>query len=138
VNCLVPRDPGIRIASQNRNYSQSFYELDFVESGARSSPLSLAWLSGAQKPLGMAGLLLVAWLALLWGQRAKNVKHVDQYSAVTLPPLSWPDSLSTRRTSLFLRHLSTSRRKRGYRYCRDIAALPVGVGRRTRMQSRGR
>jgi hypothetical protein len=70
VNCLVPHDPGIRIVSQNRNYSQSFYELDFVESDARSSLLSLAWLSGAEKPLGTAGLLLVAWLALLWGQRA--------------------------------------------------------------------
>src|SRR5580765_6648449 len=28
VNVLVPRDPDIRIVSQNRNYSQSFYELD--------------------------------------------------------------------------------------------------------------
>jgi hypothetical protein len=77
VNCLVPRDPGIRIVSQNRNYSQSFYELDFVESGARSSALSLAWLRGVQKPLGTAGLLLLAWLALLWGQRARPVKQVD-------------------------------------------------------------
>jgi hypothetical protein len=77
VNCLVPRDPGIRIVSQNRNYSQSYYELDFVESGARSSPPGLAFLSGVQKPLGTAVFLLVAWLALLWGQRARPVKHVD-------------------------------------------------------------
>ena len=28
VNCLVPRDPGIRITGQNRNYEQSFYQLD--------------------------------------------------------------------------------------------------------------
>src|SRR5690348_8195960 len=27
VNCLVPRDPGIRITAQNRNYWQSFYQL---------------------------------------------------------------------------------------------------------------
>jgi len=31
VNCLVPRDPDIRILAQNRNYSQSFYELDFTQ-----------------------------------------------------------------------------------------------------------
>jgi hypothetical protein len=72
VNCLVPRDPDIRILAQNRNYSQSFYELDFVQAGVRSNPRSLTtWLAGAQKPLGTIALLLLAWLALLWGQRAK-------------------------------------------------------------------
>src|SRR5262249_50613777 len=30
VNCLVPRDPDIRIVAQNRNYSQSHYQLDYV------------------------------------------------------------------------------------------------------------
>ena len=29
VNCLVPRDPDIRITAQNRNYQQSFYQLDY-------------------------------------------------------------------------------------------------------------
>jgi hypothetical protein len=76
VNCLVPRDPDIRILAQNRNYSQSFYELDFVQAGARSNAQSLTWLAGAQKPLGTVALLLVAWLALLWGQRPKPVKRL--------------------------------------------------------------
>ncbi len=61
VNCLVPRDPDIRIVAQNRNYSQSLYELDFAQAGERS---------GVEKPLGTVALLVVAWLALLWGQRA--------------------------------------------------------------------
>lgn len=61
MNCLVPRDPDIRIVAQNRNYSQSLYELDFAQAGERS---------GVEKPLGTVALLVVAWLALLWGQRA--------------------------------------------------------------------
>src|SRR6185436_6744129 len=31
VNALVPRDPNIRITSQNRDYAQSTYEMAFVE-----------------------------------------------------------------------------------------------------------
>jgi len=74
VNCLVPRDPDIRILAQNRNYSQSFYELDFVQAGGRSNSLTVAWMQGIRQPLGTVALLLFAWLALLWGQRAKAVK----------------------------------------------------------------
>jgi hypothetical protein len=37
VNCLVPRDPDIRIVAQKRNPLQSFYELDYVQSRARLS-----------------------------------------------------------------------------------------------------
>jgi hypothetical protein len=76
VNCLVPRDRDIRILAQKRNYSQSFYELDFVQAGAPSNSRSLAWLAGVQKPVGTIGLLLIAWLALLWGQRAKTGRRV--------------------------------------------------------------
>jgi hypothetical protein len=74
VNCLVPRDPAIRILAQKRNYSQSSYELDFVQAGAPSNPLSLASFAGFQKPLGIAALLLAAWLALLLGSCHKAVK----------------------------------------------------------------
>ncbi len=35
VNCLVPRDPAIRVTAQNRNYRQSFYQLDYVQAGVR-------------------------------------------------------------------------------------------------------
>jgi hypothetical protein len=52
VNCLVPRDPRIRITAQNRNFSQSRYELDYEQMDAESQPLSLGlwtdrliWLS---------------------------------------------------------------------------------------------
>ncbi len=34
VNCLMPSDPDIRVAGQQRNATQSTYELDFVEGGA--------------------------------------------------------------------------------------------------------
>jgi len=44
VNCLVPRDPNIRIATQNRNYSQSLYELKYEQAGVYSVPsLSVLW-----------------------------------------------------------------------------------------------
>lgn len=58
VNCLVPRDRDIRIVSQNRNYSQSQYEMDFEVAGAGT-------LRGGRKPLETAGLLVAAWLALM-------------------------------------------------------------------------
>jgi len=75
VNCLVPGDHDIRILAQNRNYSQSFYQLDFAQAGAQSTALSLAWnlwTPGIGKPLGTIALLLFAWLALLW-RRPSNV-----------------------------------------------------------------
>jgi hypothetical protein len=41
VNCLVPRDKDIHVTAQNRNELQSFYQLEYVQAGARSdsSPL---------------------------------------------------------------------------------------------------
>jgi len=41
MNCLVPRDPGIRILAQNRNENQSFYQLDYAQAG--NSSLSGFW-----------------------------------------------------------------------------------------------
>jgi hypothetical protein len=82
VNCLVPRDPHIRILAQKRNYSQSRYELDFTHEGARSNSLILASIAGIGKPLGTAALLLFAWLALLVGLRAKPSQR-------TSPELPW-------------------------------------------------
>jgi hypothetical protein len=70
VNCLAPRDPDIRILAQNRNYSQSFYELEFVQPGVSADLLSLNWLPGARMPLAAIALLLAACRALLWRQRA--------------------------------------------------------------------
>ena len=64
VNALVPRDHDIRIVSQNRNYSQSQYEMDFEAAGAGP-------LRGGRKPLETAGLLVAALLAFLMGTRGK-------------------------------------------------------------------
>ena len=73
VNCLVPRDPDIRIVAQNRNYSQSHYELDYAEAGVSfsSSPLSFAWWSGDLGWLSTLALFLFARFALRSRQRAR-------------------------------------------------------------------
>ena len=63
VNCLVPRDPDIRITAQKRNYEQSFYQLEYQQAGIRTGPLSAAWWSGAPGLLGAATGLLFARLA---------------------------------------------------------------------------
>ena len=34
VNCLVPRNPAIRIEAQKRNYDQSFYELSYTQAAS--------------------------------------------------------------------------------------------------------
>ena len=52
VNCVVPRDPNIRIVAQKRNYGQSSYELDFTGSRA-------AW-AAISAPGGAGVLLLLA------------------------------------------------------------------------------
>src|SRR4051794_5543454 len=45
VNCLVPRDQHLQIVAQNRNVDQSFYELEFVQSGGHSDVWASQWLS---------------------------------------------------------------------------------------------
>jgi hydrogenase/urease accessory protein HupE len=49
VNCLVPSDPNIQITAQDRNYDQSFYQLDFTKTGLRATSL-------------FVGSLLLGWL----------------------------------------------------------------------------
>ena len=70
VNSLVSQDPDIRFLAQNRNESQSFYQLDYAQAGGGSNPLSFTWWSGARGWLGTGVLLLFARLALLRRQRA--------------------------------------------------------------------
>lgn len=55
VNCLVPRDPNIRILAQNRNENQSFYQLTYVQAAARLDPLPVRWWSGVRAPLANLG-----------------------------------------------------------------------------------
>jgi hypothetical protein len=71
VNCLVPRDPDIRIVAQNRDYLQSRYELDYAQSGGRPAGLSFAW-SDTRGWLAAVALPLIGWIALLWRQRVRN------------------------------------------------------------------
>ena len=44
VNCLAPRDTRVHILAQNRNRNQSFYELDYMQSGPGAEDQSLAWV----------------------------------------------------------------------------------------------
>jgi hypothetical protein len=63
VNCLIPRDPKIQIVAQNRNYSQSFYQLEYVQAGVQSNSLFLSsWLDD-RVWLSMLALLLFARFA---------------------------------------------------------------------------
>ena len=71
VNCLVPRDPGIRVVGQNRNYEQSFYRLDYEQAGVRSGPLSFTWWSGGRGWMGLIALFLFARLGWALRQRAE-------------------------------------------------------------------
>ncbi|HZT39778.1 MAG TPA: hypothetical protein VFA28_17930 [Bryobacteraceae bacterium] len=76
VNCLVPRDPDIRIVAQTRNYEQSMYELEYVQANASPGPLRLTWWSGGRGWLGTAALILLARLAFVWGQRARAASGI--------------------------------------------------------------
>ena len=69
VNCLVPRDPDIRITGQDRNYQQSFYQLDYVEADVSSAALSSTWWSSSKRWLGTAIILLLAGSVLVWRRR---------------------------------------------------------------------
>ena len=70
VNCLVPRDPAIRITTQYRNYPQSFYQLEYVQDAVGSGAQFSGWWSGAWGWLGAAALLVFAGCAFV-RQRAR-------------------------------------------------------------------
>ncbi len=70
VNCLLPRDPRVRIDAQKRDYAQSVYELDYEET---DQPPGMA--SGGLICVTAALLLLTARLVFVWRQRA--VKYAD-------------------------------------------------------------
>jgi len=43
MNCLVPRDRGIQIVAQNRNQNQTYYRVDYANSGADQDSLVARW-----------------------------------------------------------------------------------------------
>ena len=52
MNCLVPKDRNIQVTAQNRNRNQSFYRVDYVQSGARQDSPFSRWRSGVLANLG--------------------------------------------------------------------------------------
>ena len=72
VNVLVPRDPAVRILGQNRNYSQSLYELNFEQGIASTRTPAWPLLAGAP---GLLGVILLASIALLLYVLRKQRPH---------------------------------------------------------------
>jgi hypothetical protein len=70
VNCLVPRDPDIRIIAQNRSYQQSFYQVDYEQIRA-VPPLGRALV-------GIIAVALFARLAMFWRREGKPAMHRAQ------------------------------------------------------------
>lgn len=64
VNSLKPSDPDIRIVAQNRDYTQSHYEVDFTQPGIRADFL-LSWLPGL-------ALVVVVGLTAHWKMVTKS------------------------------------------------------------------
>jgi hypothetical protein len=64
VNCLVPRDPDIRIVAQNRNEQQSFYQLDYVQAGGPSDPPPLKWSTSLRGWTGAVGFASIFRLGM--------------------------------------------------------------------------
>ncbi len=64
VNCLIPRDPEIRVSAQIRNYTQSQYRLDYVDTAVPSGPVSVGLWQGLfwwAIPAALFARLLVLW-----------------------------------------------------------------------------
>lgn len=59
VNALVPRDSGLRIAAQIRNYTQSTYELGFVQNRDAPASTLLVRLFGGGRIWLIAAILLI-------------------------------------------------------------------------------
>ena len=71
VNGLVPTDPDITIRAQDRNYDQSFYQMDYVETDRSGAPSPAQW-SAVGGWLGTGALVLCARLAMFWRLRRRT------------------------------------------------------------------
>jgi len=84
VNCLVSKDRAIRITGQQRNYEQSQYELDFVQTGVESGWMTASWWLGGARWLGVAAIFLIArlgWLMPALGPWRRSNPQLNQPSA---------------------------------------------------------
>jgi len=79
-NCLVPRDPDIRVIGQNRNEQQSFYKLDYAQAGVRATTGPKWWP-------GMPGWMSAAAGTFHLGMRhiAEGTDHLLFLLALLLP-----------------------------------------------------
>ncbi len=82
VNCLVPGDPNIRILAQNRNESQSFYELDYAQAGSGSDS-SRKWSSLFRGGMGDVGFASIFRLGMR--HIAEGTDHLLFLLALLLP-----------------------------------------------------
>jgi hypothetical protein len=83
VNCLVPADPDIRVVAQNRNETQSFYELDYTQSVGGSDAASLkGWpiLRGLRGRVGFASIFRLGMRHI-----AEGTDHLLFLLALLLP-----------------------------------------------------
>lgn len=77
VNVLVPRDPEIRITGQNRNFSQSFYELDFEQASAQvNEPVSgfIATFWGQFATLSLAAFAIITCIRIFRRRRVRGAQ----------------------------------------------------------------
>ena len=65
VNGLVPRDPDIQLAAQQRNQDQTVYRLDYTDASAPAGVSSFASWSETRGWIGAALMALIAGLALI-------------------------------------------------------------------------
>lgn len=114
VNCLVPRDPDIRVTRQNRNENQSFYELDYSQANGRLDLLSLRqWWPGTQvlfeSSVGFASIFRLGIRHI-----AEGTDHLLFLLALLLPaPLMvvrsrWGDFAGVRRSLLQILRVVTA------------------------------
>ena len=83
VNCLVPRDPSIRILTQNRNELQSFYQLDYAQAGSSSDLTSLKGWSTIRGWMGGVGFASMFRLGMR--HIAEGTDHLLFLLALLLP-----------------------------------------------------
>jgi hypothetical protein len=83
VNCLVPRDPNIKILAQNRNESQSFYQLDYAQAGSNSAAASLNGWSTIRGWMGAVGFARMFRLGMR--HIAEGADHLLFLLALLLP-----------------------------------------------------
>ncbi len=83
VNCLVPRDPNIRILAQHRDERQSFYELDYTRGRTRSDLAALGWRSIIGRWTGAVGFASLFRLGMR--HIAEGTDHLLFLLALLLP-----------------------------------------------------